>query len=165
VPYFTEMTIRRLIKRYAGDRTLRGHQRFKYHDLVARYNTMREYWNRRLRSREEGIRIGAPAISQQQRRRPAETALQKLRQRPKVIRDPGSQEKEVRRLYLDFVRSIRQYQGDEGFLTFKRFQDLLSKQTRLIKEKKGCSAVEFRVDISPEGRVKLKAKPVRNRKG
>jgi hypothetical protein len=161
LPRFTEMMIRRLIKRYAGSTDLRGHQRFLYYDLVARYNTMREYWNRRLRTREEGIRIGAPAHLKVEHKRPAADTLKVLRQAPRQLREPRTQEREVRTLYLDFVRAIRQYQGEEGFLSFPKFQRLIETQTSQIKDRRQCEAVEFRVEIGDDGRVRLKAKPVR----
>lgn len=50
----------RLIRKYSGMGINNAGLRFRYHNLVARFNTLSELWTRRLRMREEGIVIGAP---------------------------------------------------------------------------------------------------------
>jgi len=168
LPHFTESVIKRIIRRYISESTLRGQQRFFYHDLVARYNTMREYWYRRLRTRDEGLKIGQPAHSHSPvdkakaaAKRPARDTLRKMRERPRQIEDPRRQAQEVRQLYLDFIRAVREYQGEEGFLSLPKFTELIDQRTSQIKDRRNCEAVEYRIEIGDDGRVKLKAKPIR----
>ena len=62
VPTEARQRLEALIRRYAGGEIRNNNERFRYQALVARYNSMSELWNKRLRAREEGRAFGAHGI-------------------------------------------------------------------------------------------------------
>jgi len=50
-PHFSEAQIRKIIRKYATTRGLKGVQRFQYFNLVAKFNTLMEFYNRRIKEK------------------------------------------------------------------------------------------------------------------
>lgn len=61
-PNTLRTAVERLIRKYASTGINNAGHRFRYQNLVARYNSLNELWSRRMRMREEGIVIGAPQM-------------------------------------------------------------------------------------------------------
>ncbi len=120
--------------------------RFRLNTLEARFNTLNELFNRRLREREEGATVGSMASHQTRRQFDPYTG---------IVVSEGAPPEALRALYAELY-------GDEerGATDFQRFQTYLLGQVAKIRERSGCSEVKFRV-ANEGGKVKLKAKPVR----
>lgn len=135
-------------------RTLRGMtiqgvaDNFRLTNLEAQFNTHNELFNRRLRQREEGA-TGRPV------RRAASGA--NVDAAAGVRLDAGLEASAVTALYRGL------YSDSEG-ADYDRFREYLSNQVRAIRDKTGCAAVVFRV-ASEDGRLKLKARPVKEEGG
>lgn len=165
-PIFTEIDIRKLIRKHAGDKQMRGTHRFKFYNLIARFNTMREFWQRRIRMAEDGLQIGTRAHLEQGDNSPfrhlglakSSSVVDKAGQR--VIRDPKRQQGDIRVLYLNYIKAIRSNLGDEVSVPFDKFKRQLMDTLESIRTRKNCEAVRFRVDVT-NGKVSLKAKPDR----
>lgn len=119
---------------------------FRLQGLEARFNSLNELSNRRLREREEG-RIAV-------HRAAAEAA-------PRFNLDEGISfgdffpEEAVVALY-DGIR--RSSSGQR--LDLATFTSYLTQQTAAIRSKTGCAEVRFRV-VEEDGQTKLKAKPIK----
>ena len=124
--------------------------RFRLNTLEARFNTLDELFNRRLREREEGLAAAAPG------RLPAPTPRRYDPYRGIVVGDapqPEAIQSLYRELYNDDTPSAE--------ANFQRFQTYLLGQMAAIRERSGCDEVSFRV-AKESGALKLKAKPVRH---
>lgn len=126
---------------------------FRLGDLEARFNTYNELFNRRLRDHEEG-------------RRPIS--------RPVAIPEPSRFDPEKGIVFGDRIdpaavealyQGLAAAPGDAGpRFDLDSFQTYLTRQVAAIREKTGCSQVQFR--LAPEdGKLKLKARPVAAREG
>lgn len=123
--------------------------RFRLNTLEARFNSLDELFNRRLREREEGS--AARALQQ-----PAPTPRRYDPYKGVVVGDtpsPGAIQALYRELYNDETPSAD--------ANFRRFQTYLLGQMAAIRERAGCDEVSFRL-ANEDGQLKLKAKPVRH---
>ena len=123
--------------------------RFRLNTLEARFNTLDELFNRRLREREEGLAAAAS-------RPPAPTPRRYDPYRGIVVGNepqPEAIQALYRELYNDDTPSAE--------TNFQRFHTYLLGQMTAIRERSGCDEVSFRV-ANEGGALKLKAKPVRH---
>ncbi len=149
-------------------------ERFRFQSLTAKYNTLSDMWNRKLRAIEEGRPLSsvqlkhvreaveegilapppsahAPATS-----RTKETARPKRNEvRLSTLRED---DQGVKELYEQF-RAARATSG-ESEVKFESFRKLIAQQRSRLLEEKDAVAVDFRVAVQ-DGKVALKAKPVR----
>jgi hypothetical protein len=126
---------------------------FRLGDFEARFNSYNELFNRRLRDREEGRQPGmrhAPPPPAPRRYDPAQGIVFGERI------DPDAAEA----LY----QGLAAVPGDSPRFDLDSFQTYLARQVSAIREKTGCSQVQFRL-AAEDGKVKLKARPVAAREG
>jgi len=172
-PYESKQRLDRLIRRYVGIEIRNNVERFRFQSLTAKYNTLSDMWNRKLRAIEEGRPLSsvqlkhvreaeaegilspaavphAPTGRTKETARPArmEVRLSTLRED-----DQG-----VKELYEQF-RAARASSG-ESEVKFESFRKLIAQQRSRLLEEKDAVAVDFRVAVQ-DGKVALKAKPVR----
>jgi hypothetical protein len=124
---------------------------FRLGDLEARFNSYNELFNRRLRDLEEGRQPGvrhAPPVVR--RYDPVQGILFGERIDPEA----------AEALY----QSLAAAPGDSPRFDLDSFQTYLARQVAAIRDKTGCSEVQFRL-ASEDGKVKLKARPVAPREG
>jgi hypothetical protein len=123
--------------------------RFRLNTLEARFNTLNELFNRRLREREEG-HVAPPALlaSPTPRRYDPYTG---------IVVGGAPPPEAIKALYREL------YHDDTPSATasFARFQTYLLSQLDDIRRRSGCDEVSFRL-ATEDGAVKLKAKPVRH---
>jgi len=123
-------------------------ENFRLNDLEARYNSYNEMFNRRLRDVEEGRSHKVVAF------------VEKPRFDPRGGIVFGSE--------IDSAAAEALYQGlaagpaDGPRFDLDSFQTYLRRQTEAIRQKTGCSEVQFRV-AEEDGKLKLKARPVPSR--
>jgi hypothetical protein len=140
-------------------RTLRGMSlqsavdSFRLGDLEARFTSYNELFNRRVRDLEEGRHAAARAVlpHPEPKRYDPEKGI--------VFgehADPAAAEA----LYQGLAASP----GDAPRFDLDSFQTYLAKQVAAIREKTGCSQVQFRL-AAEDGKLKLKARPVAAREG
>jgi hypothetical protein len=121
---------------------------FRLGDLEARFNSYNELFNRRLRDNEEGRHpAGRPAPPPPAPRRhdPAQGVVFGDRVDPEA----------AEALYQGLVSAP----GDTPRFDLDSFQTYLARQVTAIREKTGCTQVQFRL-ATEDGKVKLKARPV-----
>jgi hypothetical protein len=125
---------------------------FRLGDLEARFNSYNELFNRRLRDLEEGRQPGARHAPPPVARRYDPTQGILFGERI----DPEAAEA----LY----QALAAAPGDSPRFDLDSFQTYLARQVAAIRDKTGCSEVQFRL-ASEDGKVKLKARPVAPREG
>lgn len=171
----SQSAVERLIRKYSNQTIGNAALRFRYQNLVHRYNSLKQLWDRRLRMREEGIVIGARARSFSGNKRPLPPIQRKKESykeksqsskkpvKPKLFnattREPQKEKEIVNSIYNQYMNAQKKSGSPIKKVSKEGFQKLISKQVQAIKKAHKCSAVNFRVQIQ-DGQVKLKAKPI-----
>lgn len=173
-PFEAKQRLDRLVRRYVGVEIRNNVERFRFQSLTAKYNTLSDMWNRKLRAIEEGR-----PLTSVQLKHVREAALETPPAAVPVVQSaPGSKsvltpapgrsevrlstlredDQGVRTLYEQF-RAARASVG-ESEVKFESFRKLIAQQRSRLLEEKDAVAVDFRVALQ-DGKVALKAKPVR----
>lgn len=163
-PAATENAVLAIMRGYAGKPFQNPSLGFKYASLVARYNSYRTVWTRRLREREEGRSGGgacasrpAPVARREESPRPGRTAADP---REYLTSDPRHEQRRVEQ-FLETYRRMRETHGEPTErLTATGFQKALAEKVDKIKREQGCDAVLIRV-VADQGRTRIVAKPFR----
>jgi hypothetical protein len=161
-PTATENAVLAIVRAYVGRPIQNPTLGFKYNSLVARYNSFRTVWTRRLREKEEG-RVGGSSVA-----RPAAPPRPEPRHPPHTAANPGEYLasdplREPRHLeqFFETYRRLREESGEStDSLRVESFQKALAEKVEKIKREQGCEAVLIRV-LKDQGRTRLVAKPFR----
>jgi hypothetical protein len=124
---------------------------FRLGDLEARFNSYNELFNRRLRDQEEGRHSGA---------RHAPPPARRFDPTSGILFGEHIDPEAAEALYQGLAAAP----GDSPRFDLDSFQTYLARQVAAIRDKTGCSEVQFRL-ASEDGKVKLKARPVAPREG
>jgi hypothetical protein len=124
---------------------------FRLGDLEARYNSYNELFNRRLRDAEEGRQPGV---------RHAPPAPRRYDPAQGIVCGERIDPEAAAALYQGLAAAP----GDSPRFDLDSFQTYLARQVAAIRDRTGCSQVQFRL-ASEDGKVKLKARPVVSREG
>jgi len=161
-PTVTENAVLAIMRTYVSHPIQNPTLGFKYTSLVARYNSFRTVWTRRLREKEEG-RIGGSgvahpvALPRTEPRHPTHTAAnpgEYLSSDP--LREPRHLEQ-----FFETYRRLREESGEPtAKLRIESFQKALAQKVEKIKREQGCEAVLIRV-TNDQGRTRIVARPFR----
>jgi hypothetical protein len=161
------------VKRLGATREMKLAQRFLYNTLLNRWNIFTELWNKRLQTREEGVRT--PALA---RRRAAQSApsspvaspappgasapraaaQRRLRARAS-IRSIGDSDGDLKAFYQSFLEA-RQENGEGKAPSFERFRKEIERHVETIRQHASCERVDFRLYLE-NNKVALKARPLK----
>ena len=140
-------------------------RRFRYNQLLSRYNQFREMWGRKMREREEGPldfrRRQAALEAPREEAAPGRPAAQRVTSRSAdsyVKMVPGANGEAIRDLYSQ-IEKEHQKLGKSPNLTFEQLRSMVEKQSEAVRSRYNVDVVGFRVDVV-DGKVKLKAKPI-----
>ena len=171
-PFEAKQRLDRLVRQYVGVEIRNNVERFRFQSLTARYNTLSDLWNRKLRAIEEGRPLSSVQLKQV---REAESVLGTVpvvqsAAGSKSVETPGPRRSEVRLstlrdddegvkdLYEQF-KAARASVG-ESEVKYESFKKLIAQQRARMLDEKDAVAVDFRIAMQ-DGKVALKAKPVR----
>lgn len=119
---------------------------FRLGDLEARFNSYNELFNRRVRDREEGRHQAArPLVSTEKPRYDPAAG---------IVFGANVDPAAVEALYQGLAG-----RGEGPKFDLDSFQTYLARQAAALREKTGCSEVQFRL-ADEDGKLKLKARPV-----
>jgi len=167
-PSELQAQVETLVRRHAGTDIRNNAERFRYQSLSARFTTFNELWQKRLRAREEGKVFGMHGLRAEQLPPPPPAAPAPAapraagpgaRQGEFRVSDPSADVSSVKALYERFAEERRRA-GEGPPPAFESFRDLIGQQTARIREQKGASAVDFRLETK-DGKVSLKARIVK----
>jgi hypothetical protein len=155
--------------------------RFLYNNVVNKFNTFQELWNKMMRAKEEGARVHPLALRAAKRAAQAESggsaeprapapaepraggrttppAAAAAAARAWRVPTKGGDDAVVRRLYEGFMEA-RQASGDKRPLPYESFAREVGRQTTALHAKGDCESVEFKI-YSHDNKVTLKVRPV-----
>ncbi|PYQ51859.1 MAG: hypothetical protein DMF59_06475 [Acidobacteria bacterium] len=140
-------------------------RRFRYNQLLSRYNQFREMWGRKMREREEGPldfrRRQAALEAPREEAGTGRPSAQRVTSRSAdsyVKMVPGANGEAIRDLYSQIEKEHRKL-GKSPNLTFEQLRSMVEKQSEAVRSRYNVDVVGFRVDVV-DGKVKLKAKPI-----
>ena len=140
-------------------------RRFRYNQLLSRYNQFREMWARKMREREEGpldFRRRKAALEAPGPQHPKASAaaprVTSAQSESYVKLTADSNGDEIRSLYQQ-IEKEHQKLGKMPNLTFEQLRTMIEKQSEQVRARYNVEVVGFRVDVV-DGKVKLKAKPI-----
>jgi len=161
-PTATENTLLGIVRAYVSRPIQNSTLGFKYTSLVARYNSFRTVWTRRLREKEEG-RVSGSCVA-----RPVSPPRPEPRHPGHTAANPGEflssdPQHETRHLdqFFETYRRLREKNGEPNAkLQAENFKKALVEKVEKIKREQGCEAVLIRV-TNDQGRTRIVAKPFR----
>ncbi len=163
-PAATENAVLAIVRTYVGRPIQNPTLGFKYTSLVARYNSFRTVWTRRLREKEEGRASGSCVArpvtpSRPEARNPAHTATHHGEY---LSSDPLHEQRHFEQ-FFETYRRLREAGGEPtANLRAESFQKALAEKVEKIKREQGCEAVLIRI-TNDQGRTRIVAKPFRRR--
>ena len=163
-PNFTEAQIRKLVKRYAAAKGLKGIQRFQYFNLVAKFNTMMEFYGRRIRQRDQGLNSSGSGPALKRKVDPAlkleETRQKLLKSKGQIISDVQKQKTTIKKLFESWNESSILNTKPQPKLEFEKFKQVIQEKTDKMIKTRGCKAVRYKISYE-KGTIRIKAKPVK----
>ncbi len=163
-PFEAKQRLERLVRRYVGIEIRNNVERFRFQSLTAKYNTLSDLWNRKLRAIEEGRPLSSSQLKLVREVTGEPLAAKAVPPSPGAGREGvrlstlRDDDEGVRGLYEQF-RTARAAVG-ESEVKFESFKKLISQQRARLLEERDAVAVDFRISLQ-DGKVALKAKPVR----
>ena len=139
-------------------------RRFRYNQLLSRFNQFREMWGRKMREREDGPmdfrrrKAALDAPLEQPKHAPASPRVTSGSGESYVKLAAGSNGEAIRNLY-DQIEREHQKLGKIPNLTYEQLRTMVEKQSEQVRARYNVNVVGFRVDVV-DGKVKLKAKPI-----
>jgi hypothetical protein len=165
-PAATENAVLGIVRAYGGRPIQNSSLAFKMNSLVARYNSFRTIWTRRLREKEEGRPAPAGAARhatppRPERKRPSRAAATPAEY---LAADPLHESRHLGQFFESY-RRLREECGESvDKLRAESFRKALAEKVEKIKRERGCEAVLMRV-VNDGGRTRIVAKPFRRRAG
>src|SRR6266849_9230862 len=140
-------------------------RRFRYNQLLSRFNQYRELWGRKMREREEGPldyrRRKAALEEPTQAPPPPRTTARRVTSSNSdtyVKMVAGANGEAIRDLYNQ-IEKEHQKLGKAPNVTFEQLRSMVEKQSEAVRSRYNVDVVGFRVDVV-DGKVKLKTKPI-----
>jgi len=161
-PAATENAVLAIVRAYSSRPIQNQTLGFKYNSLVARYNSFRTVWSRRLREKEEGRVIGSGAARVVPPARPEPRHSPRTAANPTeyLTADPMHEPRHVEQ-FFETYRKLRKDLGEPiEKLRAESFQKALADKVAQIRREQGCEAVLVRV-TTDQGRTRIVAKPFR----
>lgn len=171
-PFEARKEIETLIESLKRVHFQRFADRFRYNMLTSKYQTMCELYGKMLRAREEGrTRPGVPgfvtprrtpevtpppALASAARRRAADAAPSP--QQASFVIGDGTEDRVTRMFYDRFVQASKEASSGSKVVPYETFRSQIRSKTDAVRQKSGCSAVSYEVEVK-EGRVVLKSRP------
>ncbi len=158
-PEDLRLRLDKLVKKLGESAGMSIAQRFRYTTLIGRYCVYRDLWRRTLSERESGLEPGEGA--KPQTLKPAARADEEHAKGIRVsISNPATDQGEIRRLYDAVVRIRASRAAAAPQMPFSQFAEYIASQTQKIKQKSGCTSVQFTLVVEDDA-VKFTAKPAK----
>lgn len=141
-PEDMRLRLEKLVKKLAESGGMSIAQRFRYNTLIGRYYVYRDLWRRTLAEQESGIETRDQAPTEGARQ--ATELKERINKETRIsITNPEADQGEVRRLYDALIRLRGSRASATPNMTFSQFVEYIAGQTQKIKQKAGCTSVQF----------------------
>lgn len=145
IPLKTQSAIQGIIRNHSSRAIQNPGLRFRYANLVARYNSFRKVWERRIREQEEGRLIGRPCKSAPSRR-PSPPGSGSPPFRREFVEEGGSSDGPAMEEIFQAYRQMRVECGESTErLRLESFSRILKEKIDRMQHSKNCERVEIRL--------------------
>jgi hypothetical protein len=158
-PQRTDNEVQQIIKLYSSRAIQNPSLRFKFSNIVARYNSFRNVWTRKVREMEEGRVFGRPTrvTTPLRSRRPSSPASR----REFVTADLKSDEEGMKEIFQSY-KELRESCGESTErLRLESFTRSLADKVSKVKESRKCEQVEIRLRRDQD-KTRILVRPYRN---
>lgn len=142
-PYQQAKDFELFIRKYATTLIPNTMYKFRYTNLVSRYQSYRQHWNKILREIEEG------RYSRERFR----ADLRQTQLKDIVNEKPFS---ETEQLYLDLLQARKDCHLSTEGVSLEHLSDTIQKQRAILEQKLGTKEIRFRIVVE-DGKPKIKA--------
>lgn len=142
--------VEKLVRRYATTPINNTMYKYRFNNLVARFSSYRQNWNRVVREIEEG-RYSRDRF----KARLHETAQPTHHNRAEHDQPPSPREQELDRIFSELMEASRSCQTRTA-MTREQLAATLDRQRPILAEKLGTNEIRFRVVVE-DGKPKIKA--------
>ncbi len=154
----------RLVQRWTGKPINNTMYKFRYRNLVGRYNTLCAYWNRCLREIEEGTFKRDRFRMDLHEREARDLAERRKKLEARIAarggRDEASPTEGHDALYRELLAAKEACGQSTAGLDRQEFEKVLRQQREQVLARFGCDDVEFKVSVE-ESTVRLIVRPVK----
>jgi len=164
-PTFSVAMIRKIVRKYAGNRNLKGPQKFRYFNLVAKFNTMMEFYNRKLRDINQGKQTTFGYMKENTE--VMQAAKEKVKNMQPIPPDKGhilanvkNQNLTIKNMYDKWNEFASYTKDNSAQMDFDKFKKIIAHKTTQLIEAKGCKAVKYKMSVK-DGKIKIQAKPIK----
>jgi len=161
-PMKTEADLQRMIRLYSARGIQNPSLRFRYTNIVARYNSFKNVWERKVRELEEGRTFGRP-------RRAAPRPLSRPAapgpppKRDFIAADLQAEKGNMEDIFSSY-KDLRSECGESTErLRLENFTRLLSEKVDRLKKTKKCEKVEIRIRRDRD-KCRILVRPVKEEK-
>lgn len=161
-PMKTEAEVQRMIRVYSTRGIQNPSLRFRYTNIVARYNSFKNVWERKVREQEEGRTFGRPrrAAPPPPRRSTAPSPPPK---RDFVAADLHQERGNMEAIFSSY-KNLRSECGESTErLRLENFTRLLAEKVDRLKDSKKCEKVEIRIRRDKD-KCRILVRPVKDKK-
>jgi hypothetical protein len=158
-PQRTDADLQRIIKLHSGRAIQNPSLRFKFSNIVARYNSFRNVWTRKVREMEEGrvfgrpVRVSAPPPP----RRFSSPAGSRRKFVTADLKSAGEDMKEIFRTY----KELRESCGESTErLRLESFTRILADKVSKVRNLRKCEQVEIRLSRDQD-KTRILVRPYR----
>jgi len=161
-PMKTETEVQRMIRVYSTRGIQNPSLRFRYTNIVARYNSFKNVWERKVREMEEGRSFGRPRRAAS--RPPSRPAVSRPPPRRNFVACDLQEEKGNMEDIFSSYKDLRSECGESTErLRLENFTRLLSEKVDRLKKAKQCEKVEIRIRRDKD-KCRILVRPVKEEK-
>ena len=139
-----------LVRKYANVSMRSFIHRYRFNNMLIRYQAYSELWNRRMRTYEEGDR---PSVASRNRPELKEQLVAQAR-----VADPRAEPHRLREIYEKFVACRAERDKNKKTVSFDKFVRGVAGQAAQLRKSSGCGEIELRLVVKND-QVQLKARP------
>jgi hypothetical protein len=149
-PTMQRSQVDKRVRKFANTSMRTFLHRYRFNNLLIRYQAYSELWNRRMRTYEEGERKSVAA-------RNLHEFNEELVARTRVS-DPKGQSDQLREIYDKFIAARTERDPKKKPVSFDKFVRGVAGQAAQLRKSSGCGEIELRLVIKND-QVQLKARP------
>jgi hypothetical protein len=160
VPLRTESAVQDLLKDYGFRGIQNPALRFRYMNVVARYNSFRKVWERKVREQEEGRVFGRPNKSPSTRQTPKAPRISSVLRKEFIAASQVPEPAEMEEIFQCYSQLRVECGESTERLRLESFTRILNEKIEKMRSSKKCEKVEIRL-IKDHDKSRIMVRPCR----
>jgi hypothetical protein len=161
IPLKTESEVQHLLKDYGFRGIQNPALRFRYMNVVARYNSFRKVWERKVREQEEGRMFGRPGKGPSSRPTPKVPREASVLRREFVAVSQNPEPVEMEEIFRCYSQLRVECGEPTERLRLESFTRILNEKIEKMRSSKSCEKVEIRL-IRDRDKSRIMVRPYRD---